>query len=120
MNILSYNYFIYINYVLAVLNISLPWLLDSSASLQAKLSLSIIGLLIFVATLISADKDLPKLSFISKKLVLLTVFVLSIIQTFLPYLLSFTDKSNLVWLALAIPAASLVTIFFTKFEDKES
>jgi hypothetical protein len=120
MNLLSYNYFIYITYTLASLNIALPWLLDSSASVPAKLSLSIVGLIILIAALVSADKDLPKLNFISKKMVLLIVFILSIIQTFLPYLLSFTDKSNLVWLALAIPAANLVTIFFTKFEDKES
>jgi uncharacterized membrane protein len=120
MNLIPYNYFIYLNYGLGLLNIVLPWIVDSSSNIATKLSFVIIGILTITLSILSQEKSYPKLSIINSKLVVLGLFALSIIQTFTPYLLSFTSQTGLVWAALIIPAITLVGIFFTKFEDKSN
>lgn len=119
MNLIPYTYFIYLNYALGLLNIILPWLVDTGSNISTKLSFVITGALVLVLSILSEDKIYPKVSLVNTKLVTLGLFALAIIQTFSPYLLSFTNKSNLVWIALIIPAITLVGIFFTKFEEKK-
>ncbi len=119
MNLIPYPYFIYLSYVLGLLNLVLPWLVDTDSSISAKLSFVIVGIVTLILSLLSKEKQYPKLEVVNTKIVILGLFVLAIIQTFTPYLLSFTSKSGLVWTALLIPAITLVGIFFTKFEDKD-
>ena len=120
MNILPYKYFIYLTSVLGVLNIILPFALDSTGPFSTKISFIVIGLISLIISLISKEKDFPKVNILNPKLVLLGIFVFSIFQTFSPYLFSFTDRFNLVLVALLIPAANLAGILFTKFEEKNN
>lgn len=115
MNLIPYKYFVYLSYALAILNIILPIILG-----KVQISLILVGILSLALTIFSKGKNFPKLEYLTPKLVVLGLFVLDIFQTFTPYLFSYTTETSLVWIALVIPAISLVGIFFTKFEEENS
>jgi|GEM_PF-1197956 len=121
MNIIPYNLFIYLNYLICGLWIVLPFVLGNNTSIdQSKISLAVAGIVLFFVLASSKKVAFPKSEILDTRIVVLVLFVHAIIMAFLPYLLGYTNNSGLFSLTYILAFVELVSILFTKIESKES
>jgi hypothetical protein len=110
MNLISYNFFVYFNYLVFLAIAGGGWLI-SPESTNLNVFLSVAGVVGLGALLFSQGKSLPPLNFIPTRITQLIVFLDVVVVSFSHYFFE-VDNSNLILLLLIAPAVSLLTLIF--------
>jgi hypothetical protein len=116
MNIIPYKYLIYFSYLSSlVVSIAPFFFLDKISTLSAVI-LSVLGLIILVVSLISKDKEFPKIHIVGKRTAVLSLYVESILITFSQFIFGFPSGSILIWILYSVSILQLVALLFTRLD----
>jgi cytochrome b561 len=117
MNLIPYNIFVYLNYVIYLAIAVSGWLI-SPESQNINLFLTIAGLASLVSLSLSSQKEFPPISLLPARIVQLILFVIAIVTSFSHYFFQ-VDNSNLILLVLIAPAISLLTLIFVNTDAEK-
>lgn len=118
MSLLPYRFFVYLNSILGLSLVIVPWIISPSTS-TANLVLSIIGLLILGSVTFSHNSGLPVKSMWPERAALFLVFLMGVVLNFTPYFLNFTDNSNLLITIFVVSGLGLFSLIFSDFNPAE-
>lgn len=116
MNLIPYNYFVYINYLVFVVVGVSSWLLSSTNN-SINIFLSLLGFFGFLVLMLSKEKQFPSFEYIPTRIVQLVIFVASVLISFSHYFFQ-VDNNSLILLVLIAPMITLLTLIFVATEDK--
>ena len=117
MNLIPYNYFIYINYILSLGAIAAAWFFSGNNA--GNIGITVFALAALVISAISQNHKYPSLEVLQPRFVLLGLFVTSIFVTFLPYLLNIQSFREILWVCIVYPCLTLLSIFLVSVKNKE-
>jgi hypothetical protein len=117
MNLIPYNFFIYLNYLICGCWIVLPWVFNQTGSInQTNIFLSLLGVILFFVLASSKQVSFPKTEFIDVRIVVLVLFVHAIVLAFFPYIFAYTSNTALFRLTYILAAIELVSILLSKID----